>query len=511
MSELIRERFRKTDFELFAALAIIAIGLALKFWLKLPVDLWEDEIISATHANQPIFNVIIDTVRNDVHPPLYFLQLHFWSILGRSDAWLVINSIIWSVIGAASFWWVVRQHFGSRMALFACAIYEIMPPTVYMSNQLRMYAFLSVLIIWSFHFAILVFEKGKASLANLVVLIGLLLAIILTHAIGAIAVAMNGLYALLLLRKHKRSCKLWASAYGIAATSALPWIITGVLHDANLQEGRGVLAILLPLSSSIVGILAGYNATILAAGTVLFVGIAAFGISRAQTFSITVCFLIAPTLLAVAFLLFKPIYKWNFFSTAIGPFAALIIATMFVDRRRVSTFCGLLCVVVLAGITIYQRVTFRESSGYFYLSELIKQNYKPGDIIYIPQQSNFWGLARYVIGPDWGSPLVIAAKPSTQWRAVYDRLGPRVVDLLGLVPKAQAINKDGYIILTGPSYNGVPIQARRIWLVTVPRADLKAGYPPAKLGGLPSQWSSTENTWVTLYAEKRPNLIIPIR
>src|SRR5437763_1922707 len=57
--------------ELGATLILIALGLMLRLSIRFPTDLWQDEIIAATHAMQPLRDVVIDVLRNDNHPPLY--------------------------------------------------------------------------------------------------------------------------------------------------------------------------------------------------------------------------------------------------------------------------------------------------------------------------------------------------------------------------------------------------------------------------------------------------------
>ncbi|MEO8301333.1 MAG: hypothetical protein ABI608_06050, partial [Rhizomicrobium sp.] len=71
--------------EIFAAGTLIVLGIGLRIWIRTPTDFWEDEIIAATHAMQPFWRLLINIVRNDVHPPLYFLQLHVWSLLSETD------------------------------------------------------------------------------------------------------------------------------------------------------------------------------------------------------------------------------------------------------------------------------------------------------------------------------------------------------------------------------------------------------------------------------------------
>lgn len=179
--------------DLVAAGTLIALGIGLRLWLRTPTDFWEDEFIAATHAMQPFGRLLVNIVRNDVHPPLYFLQLHAWSLLGQSDIWLKLNSVLWSLAALASLWWTTSRLYGSRAALLATAIFAILPSPVYMADQLRMYAMLAFLIIWAFYFATITFGGDGRGRKNPVLLTILLIAICNTHAIGAIAVFSNGI------------------------------------------------------------------------------------------------------------------------------------------------------------------------------------------------------------------------------------------------------------------------------------------------------------------------------
>ena len=76
---------KPSRFDVAAAGTLIVLGIGLRLWMRTPTDFWEDEFIAATHAMRPFWQVLIDTVRNDVHPPLYFLQLHAWSLVSQSD------------------------------------------------------------------------------------------------------------------------------------------------------------------------------------------------------------------------------------------------------------------------------------------------------------------------------------------------------------------------------------------------------------------------------------------
>lgn len=503
-------RRRRDIIEFGAAVILIALGVVLRLSIRLPTDLWQDEIIAATHAMQPLRNVVVDVLRNDTHPPLYFLQLHFWALLGQSDTWLMANSIAWSFAGLFSLWWITKQHYGSRMALIGTAIYAVLPAPVYLSDQVRMYPMLATFTVWAFHFAILVFKEERATRANMAALTALLIATVFTHAIGSVAVAANGLYALHTTIERRRHLKAWLWVYGISAFAALPWLANSILHEGNLREGAGVYGVILNFALTVVGITASFSPLSCALGVVCFAAIMSIGLTQKKANDLTYYFLGFPVLLSILVgIVFRPVFKWNFFSTLEGPFIALVLAMSFLDRRWWYTLMAAGCTIALAGTSVWERYSFRESSGYNYLAKIIRTNNKPGDIIYVPQEANFWGIAWYLIGPGWGSPLRIAAPPSAQWRKAYGILGPGIVAKMGLMPETQILDRNGFKLLTGPRSANQARGAQRIWFITLPGGDPMTGQPPQFFDNLPQQWHRHQNTWVTLYAAEKQRVALP--
>lgn len=496
---------KPSRFDVAAAGTLIVLGIGLRLWMRTPTDFWEDEFIAATHAMQPFGRLLINIVRNDVHPPLYFLQLHVWSLLGQSDVWLKLNSVLWSLAALASLWWTANRLYGSRTALWATAIFAILPSPAYMADQLRMYAMVATLIIWAFYFASISFGGETRHRKNLICLALLLIAICNTHAIGAIAVFSNGIYALCLILarpRAERPFKAWLLIYGIAAVSAAPWIATSLVHDANLSGWDGVRGLITAVSATTLGQVAYQQPLLRAPGAAVWLAIVVLGLASRRSRMATLAFLLLPLLLATAAeLLHKPLFKWNIFSTMAAPFLALLLAQgLGKSGNRSLRLLSAGCTLAFLVLSIDTRLTVRESEGYRAVADLIRSNYKPGDIVYAPQPSIFGGLAWYLEGPHWGSPLAIAAKPSPQWRKVYDKLGPDLVAILGLEPKSQILHGKNVTLLVGNDSADQAAGASRIWLVTVNRADLKPGYPPRDLDGLASQWSQPGRLQINLYA-----------
>ena len=69
----------------FAIGISVAAGLILRWWNLGGESLWFDEAYTAWAARQPIAQ-LIDVVRVDNSPPLYYLFMHFWTrVCGESE------------------------------------------------------------------------------------------------------------------------------------------------------------------------------------------------------------------------------------------------------------------------------------------------------------------------------------------------------------------------------------------------------------------------------------------
>jgi Predicted membrane protein len=62
---------------LLACMAVVGLACMARLYHVTHPVLWLDEAYSVTLAGMPLAQIILHTAR-DVHPPLYYLLLHFW-------------------------------------------------------------------------------------------------------------------------------------------------------------------------------------------------------------------------------------------------------------------------------------------------------------------------------------------------------------------------------------------------------------------------------------------------
>jgi hypothetical protein len=125
----------------WVALALgFAGSLALRFAAS-DREIWLDESHSALLARMPLAE-LMEFVRGDVHPPLYFLLLNGWRrIAGDSPVALRAFSILAGAAAGAVFLLAALRAFGRGWkTVLACALFWLSPVLVYYGVEVRMYA-----------------------------------------------------------------------------------------------------------------------------------------------------------------------------------------------------------------------------------------------------------------------------------------------------------------------------------------------------------------------------------
>ena len=474
----------------------IVVGIVLRLVLRGNTSLWEDEVIAATHAMQPIVRLITNVIMNDVHPPLYFMELHFWSALGTSDAWLIANSLLFSLLAIISVYVVARKLSNTTTALTAAAVMATLPAAIWMAQEVRMYAMLSVLLIWMMYFTHVTYSGAKNGLRYHLAVLALGSVIAYTHAIGFIGVFFFGIYAATLLLTRKatfRNWLSWALVFGTVGVMVIPLLLGGLLHKADMAPLTGLNDIISWAGSVITGEGYRYNAALRLAGAIVYAVIVSIGVWMPQTRRLTLCFLVLPLLFCAAVgLMVKPIFKTNFFSTFFSPFLAFVVAGIltslpFTGRVRTLMLSIALMVFLLLGFT--NRLTLNGVNNYYKPAvDVITSEKQAGDVVWVPQMSVFWGIAWYMAGAHWGNPVTVSEpfREGSGWWKLFDRMGPDLVRKLDLLPERQMITTpDGTQMFIGLKSEPTVTQAKRVWLVTfAPRNDVPADMPGDKLDTL---------------------------
>jgi len=141
----------------------------------------------------------LQRVRDDVHPPLYFLLMDAWVfIAGESVFALRYLSLLIALVGIAALYTLTRQLYSTSAAIYAAVLFGMSMLMVYYSREARMYTLLMTLSVASTLAYVRLMRRITVWRALLYGVIGALA--LYTHYAAALILLTHLLYALVMRR-----------------------------------------------------------------------------------------------------------------------------------------------------------------------------------------------------------------------------------------------------------------------------------------------------------------------
>jgi hypothetical protein len=219
-----------------ALLTLVAFGS--RFWRIAHKSIWLDEAVSWRFARASIPHMLDLTTTSDVHPPLYYGVLHYWTQLaGDSEASLRAPSAAFGaativLLGIAA--WRIN---GWLLALAASLLLLTNGAFLFATQTARMYPMVGLLTLASSlslaGFAI------KPSVPRFGIYAALAIALVYTHYSGFIALAAHGgVFAVYGVDRMVRKRDGWILVAGLALVvlvvlAYIPWWSTFRHHPAT--------------------------------------------------------------------------------------------------------------------------------------------------------------------------------------------------------------------------------------------------------------------------------------
>jgi hypothetical protein len=456
--------------------------------------LWLDEVYSATFAVQHPFDLIVAVWRFDVHPPLYYLQLHVWALVSNNTIWLFLNSVAWSIATVVSVFFTTKRIYGERVATGAALILALLPSDIFYSHQLRMYAMVSCIGVWCWYAVYQAIRKGVPGRSALYVTVAEL-TLGYSHGSGAVNAFVFAIYGFLLAFQEKRQrieIRRWLLLQAAIGVLLLPAVVNSSVRSLSHIAVPDLQQVIETFGFLVFGLAAPSSLILRIAASAVFLsilGAAVRGPSRAVARGLV---LVPIGLLFIASHLVRPIWidRALLFIT---PFMALVLSSTFTVvcdhvrarwqwRRGTVIANGMaLGFLVLAGFLGFSELrNYEKPTRYEMAARTIWEEFQPGDLVYAPGFVSFWGIAWYLLGPSWGSILAvqdpIQQSPSTdKWPAVLHWLGPKWREMLHLEPVARSVPAMmGGKLIIGWTFPPELQQAKRVWIVDRNPPDIAA-------------------------------------
>jgi len=137
----------------FSPYLILLGGFALRLYRLGANSLWYDETVSLLLAQSELAELIRHTA-GDIHPPLYYLLLHFWGrVAGWSEFAMAFVSLWFGVLLIALVCRIAREWFTIKSVGIVAALFVTLSPyNVWYSQEVRMYTLGAVLGLLSVYF-----------------------------------------------------------------------------------------------------------------------------------------------------------------------------------------------------------------------------------------------------------------------------------------------------------------------------------------------------------------------
>ena len=204
------------------------------------IGFWIDEGLSVGISDRPLAD-ILDALRLDGSPPLYYLLLHVWmAVFGTTEEAVRSLSLACALLAVPAAWWAARGLFGTRAAWMAAVLAATNPFLTLYAQEARMYALAALLAIvaaGAFGRAFTAAPDAPGRRRWAIVYAVTLAALLYTHNWGLFFGAGCGAVWLFLLateqgRARSELLRIGLIGFGGALLLYLPWVPT-TLYQAS--------------------------------------------------------------------------------------------------------------------------------------------------------------------------------------------------------------------------------------------------------------------------------------
>lgn len=225
-----------TSFPWLLVLAVLLLGFAIFMVDLTKTGLWADEgwTIAASAEPTPL-HVITEWVANDVHPPLFFMELNLWrKFTGDTIFEMRYFSVLVSMLTIALAYRMGKAYFGERAGVLTALFMALHDLVRALTHEVRHYPqqFLMVtLTLWTYW---RFWKDPNRRRMIAFVLSGT--ALIYTHYWGGFVLMMLAIHALITRRDHLRRMVV---AFVVIGLLYIPWL--PVLYNQITLERPGGL------------------------------------------------------------------------------------------------------------------------------------------------------------------------------------------------------------------------------------------------------------------------------
>jgi uncharacterized membrane protein len=241
MQEIKSARNSQARFLGLILLLILALGAVLRI-VNLGADsIWLDEAYSIQFARLPLSQLIDETAQSDVHPPLYYLLLHYWiKLFNDSEAGARMLSALFGLLSILMLYALAALLFDRATGLLSALLLSLSLFHIEFAQEARMYTLLAFLSVCSFYFFIKLFttERLAPTLTGYVITTSLLMH---THVYGFFIIIAENLFFFTFYFSRRAGfgqlLKRWLLLQAALVVLFLPWLSIMIGQFERVQHG----------------------------------------------------------------------------------------------------------------------------------------------------------------------------------------------------------------------------------------------------------------------------------
>ena len=170
----------------YAVIGILVLAFSIRL-IGLDKGIWLDEAFTIRMISQDNLSSMVEALRKDVHPPLYYVLLYFWSKISNGEEFLRLFSV-WLGVGTVAVVMSWLKQYSCLASILAGIYFATAPIMLRFSQEIRGYSLLLFATALAFFFASRVIAKPE-KLSGYIGLILSLTVAISTKLIGVMLLA----------------------------------------------------------------------------------------------------------------------------------------------------------------------------------------------------------------------------------------------------------------------------------------------------------------------------------
>lgn len=225
---------------------ITLIAGLLRFYNIGTRSLWLDEGITVNLAWDSVKNIILNRSSTGIHPPLYFIFMHFWiKIFSDSEIGLRSFSSVFSILSVPIIFLITSRIFDLPTAVIASLLFAFSPFQIYYSQEARMYPLVTFLSLLSLYLLYRWNENRSESDKKFLIPIVILNVMSLyTHIYSTLLIALENAFIFFTNFKDWNRLKRWIVYQVIIILLFSPWIYV-IVRDKTpeIYQGKQTLTL----------------------------------------------------------------------------------------------------------------------------------------------------------------------------------------------------------------------------------------------------------------------------